>query len=74
MGIFSAISEGRFAAKMVKIVATKLDVHPYQLPQWLLDSAQNNASAYKAGGYTPETAARLVLDQMSKQILQDMES
>ena len=72
MGIFSAISEGRFAAKMVQEQAKLLKVHPSSLPQWVIEAAKDNARAYKMGGYTPQGAAQLAVEQMGAQILRDM--
>jgi hypothetical protein len=72
MGFFSSISEGIFAAKVVKNIARHLDVHTSQLPEWVFTGAKDSAPVHKIYGYTPEQAALSILEHQGQNIVEEM--
>lgn len=72
MGFISSISEGIFAAKVVKNIARNLDVHTSQLPEWVLTGAKASAPMHKVHGYTPEQAALSILETQKQYIVEEM--
>ena len=74
MGIFSSISEGMFAAKVVNLIAKNFHVHSSKLPEWVLSGAKESAHMYKSNGYSPEDAALSILESQGNQIVEDMMS
>jgi hypothetical protein len=72
MSFFSSISEGIFAAKVVKNIARHLGVHTSQLPEWVLTGAKDSAPVHKIHGYTPEQAALSILETQRQYIVDEM--
>ena len=72
MSFFSSISEGIFAAKVVKNIANHLNVHTSQLPDWVLTGAKDSAPIHKAHGYTPEEAAISILETQKQYIFAEI--
>jgi len=72
MGLFSSMSEGIFAAKVVKNIAKHLNVHTSQLPDWVLTGAKDCAPVHKSNGYTPEQAALSILETQGQYIVDEI--
>ena len=72
MGIFSAIGDGNWAARAVRLVAERLGVPISALPKYVGDAAQTSASKNRKIGQTPEQYAEIIVRNYGQQLLDEM--
>jgi hypothetical protein len=61
MGLFSAIREGAFAAKVLKSLASRLGIPVSAIPQHLRDGMLRSCAMYKQMGYSVDDAVEVLL-------------
>ena len=72
MGIFKAINEGRYAARVTQIVAAKMRIPVSILPQWVKDSIFDNAKLYKEMGFPENDIADIVIKGLGEEIIKEI--
>lgn len=72
MGLFKALGEGAFAAKVVKELASRLGVSVSAIPKHQKDSILRLSTMYKGMGYSAEEAVDTLLASAGDIIIKDI--
>lgn len=73
MGIFGAVSEGIYAAKVMRGIARQLDIPLSAVHEFQKEAIKQIATMYKRTGYTVDQAVVAIVQSIGNQIKRDCE-
>lgn len=74
MGLFDALAEGRYAAKVIKHMGHMLNVSPRKIPLWMKESTKEQAKQHMQLGLSPIEVAQMKVERSGKQVLEDIKN